>query len=174
MTLKLPFVVTPRLQPIKELIGSDESGKIEIERRGYLNVAEKAFAQGAISGDDSIAMMHDLVNKIAKETKRPAQEIFGDLGKANKKYLDPYSEEIARVSRAMLSYQEKYRLVVSTALLSSRVNPAWEAGDTVELHPDIIDGLVALYEDEERRSIEALISANKTDEDVVEQAEGKE
>jgi hypothetical protein len=174
MASKLPFVIAPRLQPVKELVGSDESGKIEIERRGYLTVAEKAFAQGAISSDDSIAMMHDLVNRIAKETKHSAEEVFADLSKVNKKYLDPYIEDISKASRAMVAYQEKYKLVVGTALLVSRVNPAWEVTDTMELHPDIIEGLVALYEDEERRSIEALVSANKTDEDVVEQAEGKE
>jgi hypothetical protein len=32
---KLPFVVEPRLKPIIEEIGSEESGKIQIERRGY-------------------------------------------------------------------------------------------------------------------------------------------
>ena len=42
---KLPFVVQPRLKAIKERIGSEDAGYIEIERRGYLTSGEKSFVQ---------------------------------------------------------------------------------------------------------------------------------
>jgi hypothetical protein len=46
--VRLPFVVAPRLEPIVETVGTDESGKIEIIRRGHLTVAEKAFISAAL------------------------------------------------------------------------------------------------------------------------------
>ena len=41
----LPFVVEPRRKPIVERVGNEESGVIEIERRGYLTTGEKTFVQ---------------------------------------------------------------------------------------------------------------------------------
>ena len=63
----LPFVVQPRLQPIVEQVGTEESGIIEIERRGYLSVAEKAIAQQAVGGDDSVRKMYVLGGRIARD-----------------------------------------------------------------------------------------------------------
>ena len=53
MAVKIPFVVQPNLKPVKEQVGTETSGKIEIERRGYVTVSEKAFVQAATEGDDS-------------------------------------------------------------------------------------------------------------------------
>ena len=50
----LPFVVQPRLAPVIEQVGNEESGIFEIERRGYLTVAEKAMVQQATQGDESV------------------------------------------------------------------------------------------------------------------------
>ena len=53
----LPFVVQPKYEPILERVGTDESGIIEIERRKYLTVQEKAIVQGAMEGDTTMTDM---------------------------------------------------------------------------------------------------------------------
>ena len=50
---KLPFVVAPRANSRIEVLGSEISGKIEIERKGYLSVGEKAFMAN-VSGQDVV------------------------------------------------------------------------------------------------------------------------
>ena len=75
----LPFVVQPRLKPVIERIGSEESGVFEIERRGYLSVAEKAIAQQASGGDDSVRQLYVLAGRIARETGRQQAEVVQDL-----------------------------------------------------------------------------------------------
>ena len=62
---KLPFVVQPRLKPVVELIGNDITGQIEILRKGYLTVAEKAIVQGAVTNEDAMAELVVLAGGIA-------------------------------------------------------------------------------------------------------------
>ena len=65
---KLPFVVEPRMKPIMEEIGSEESGKIQIERRGYLTSGEKAFFQQAKQSDSGTSGLINLSRKISRAT----------------------------------------------------------------------------------------------------------
>lgn len=174
MAYKLPFVVTPRLKPILETVGSDESGTIEIERRGYLTVAEKNFVQAALSGDSGISGMHALAAKIARAEKKGHAEVMSDFAANDKEYLAPYAEEISNVLVAMLAYQEKYKVVAVTALAMSRISAEITVDDVLEFHPDILEGVFALYEEEDRKSIEKLeLAAKATPADEAEQAEGK-
>lgn len=175
MGYKLPFVVAPRLQPVKELVGSENSGKIEIDRRGYLTVAEKNFTQGALAGDDSISAMHALASKIARKDKKEQSQVIADFVNNNAPYLEKYTEEVSSVLVGMLAYQEKYKIVAATALLISRIDASWTVEDTIELHPDLLDGLTALYEEEDRKCIDKLlIESGRNDAEKVEEAEGKE
>lgn len=174
MSYKLPFVVAPRLQPIKELIGSEDSGQIEIERRGYLTVAEKNFTQGALAGDDSISAMHALASKIARKEKKDQATVMVDFSRNEAPYLEKYASEVSSVLVGMLAYQEKFKIVAGTSLLLSRISAEWSIEDTIELHPDILDGLVKLYEEEDRKCIDKLVAESDTnDADKVEAAEGK-
>ena len=158
-TPKLPFVVQPRLAPIKELIGSDESGKIEIERRGYLTVAEKQFVSAATAGESALTELHALAGKIARKTRKSQADVFKALVGASEdgnEYLEEFEAEISAAMMAMMAYQEKYKLIVACCMLMNRVDPNWTIDATLELHPDITDGLMALYNDEDSKSIEAL------------------
>jgi hypothetical protein len=174
MAYKLPFVVTPRLKPIVETVGSDESGKIEIERRGYLTVAEKNFVQGALGGDTALSSMHSLAAKIARKEKKGHAEVMAAFAANEEEYLAPYADEISGVLVAMLAYQEKYKIVAATALCVSRLSAEITVEDVLEFHPDILEGLVGLYEEEDRKSIEKLeAAADATPANKAEQAEGK-
>ena len=161
---KLPFVVQPRLEPINELVGSDESGKFEILRRGYLTVAEKNFVQSASSGDSAISELHTLAGQIARKTGKKQGDVFNDLIDTNNvksNYLDDYQSSVSDILVKMIAYQEKYKIIVCTCLLLYRVDPNWTIESTLELHPDIQDDLVKLYGEEDVKSIEALENAKK-------------
>lgn len=157
----LPFVVQPRLKPILELIGSEESGQIEVERRGYLSVAEKAWTQAIEAEDDTQGRLHRLAIKIAAELDMEPQEALGLV--ANSKMEDPrlanYHEELLETLDAMAQFSERRKLAGATCLLVNRVDPGWDIEDTFKLHIDIIDGLYQLYIEEESRSLEALEAA---------------
>lgn len=159
----LPFVVQPRLKPIIELIGTEESGQIEIERRGYLSVAEKGWTQALEAEDTTQGRLHRLAIKIAAELGMEPKEAL-DLV-ASSQLQDPrlaeYHEELMETMAAMQQFAERRKLVAATCLLVNRVDPSWEVDDTIALHIDLIDGLYMLYVEEEARSIEALESALK-------------
>lgn len=156
-TRKLPFVVQPRLQAITERIGTEESGIIEIERRGYLSVAEKAMVQGSVGDDDVMRGLVSLAARVSRETGRQQQEVIQDLTKQPPAdYLEPWGDEISALLMQMVSFQERTVIIQATAMWVSRINPEWTIEDTLELHPDLLNGLVELYQDEDRRSVEVL------------------
>lgn len=165
----LPFVVQPRYEPIVERIGSTDSGIIEIQRRGYLTVAEKAMVQGGVGGDDVMCNLVKLAGKIQREVGKPQQEVISDLTKEPRPdYLQPWEEEIAEILMQMLAFQERNAIIQATALYVSRIDAEWTVEDTMELHPDMLNGLVSLYAEEERRSVAALEDAATADEEEVE------
>lgn len=161
---KLPFLVEPRLKPVKEILGSDESGKIEIERRGFLTVAEKSFVQSAMVGDNAVTELHGLAQRIARKSGEDAQVVFKMLiGQADdtEDILEPYEAEIANALTNLLAYQEKSKLVIAACMLINRVNQEITIEDVMELHPDLTDALAALYDEEDRKCIDALVAASE-------------
>lgn len=157
----LPFVVQPRLKPIIELIGTENSGQIEIERRGYLSVAEKAWIQALEADDDTQGRLHRLAIKIGAELGMEPREALNLC--ASSELSDPrlagYQEELIDTMGAMQRFNERRKFVAATCLLVNRLDPAWEVDDTLKLHIDLIDSLYALYLEEEARSVEALEAA---------------
>ena len=160
MKVKLPFVVQPRYAPKKILVGSDESGKFEIERRGYLSVSEKSFVQIAMKEAGTTSMLK-VVGLIARQENKKQAEVIKDLQNydpaGGESYLDKYEEELLSLSGEMEQATNLQRLAQTTALMISRYDSSWEFQDTLELHPDIVDDLSKLYVDEEAKSIEDLI-----------------
>lgn len=159
----LPFVVQPRLKPIVERIGSEESGILEIERRGYLSVAEKAMVDQAAGEMGDQAEMIEVVRKIARLENRSITDIFQELQDADtgSDLLNKYAVEVAAVSSSASIQQQKTRIVASTALIISRIDPEWGVEETMELHPDLLDGLYELFLDEDARSLEAFENSSK-------------
>jgi hypothetical protein len=158
----LPFVVQPRLQPIVERIGTEDSGVIEIERRGYLSVAEKAIAQQATQGDESVRKMYALGGRIARETGKQQLKVMQDLMQQDRpEYLSSFEDEILENMIEMMAYQERVDIVQATALIICRVDEKWTVEQSMDLHPDLIKLLSTLYNEEDSREVEALESAAK-------------
>lgn len=156
--VRLPFVVAPRLEPITEVFGSEESGKIEVIRRGYLTVAEKAFVSAALSEDTAIRDLRATAMDIARKTGKNQAEVLSDITKPESlpDYLEPYSKDILIAIGGLMDYQERRAIVAATCMLVYRVDRGWTIDDTLELHTDLRDALAALYEDEEMKNLEAL------------------
>lgn len=165
----LPFVVQPRYEPIVEKIGTEESGIIEIQRRGYLTVAEKAMVQGGVGDDEVMRNLVGLAAKIQRKVGKSQQEVIGDLTKEPRPdYLQPWEEEIAAILVQMLAFQERTAIVQATAMCVSRIDAEWTVEETMELHPEILNGLVSLYAEEERRSVAALEDAATVSQEEIE------
>ena len=155
----LPFVVKPRLAPIMERIGNEDIGIWEIERRGYLTVAEKAFTQAASIDDDSMTMLQGLSARIASETGRSRLEVFEAItgqGEEVHDWMIPYQDEISKVVMSMMMFQEKLKFVQATALIFSRIDSDWSIDQTLELNQAHVDQLAELYVDEEAKDTTAI------------------
>lgn len=164
----LPFVVQPRLQPITERIGSEESGIIEIRRQGYLSVSEKTIVDQVSADLSDQSEMIAAVKRIADSEGRSISEIFNELQSPDgSKLLEKYSVEIAAATGSAKNQEDKIRVVSATALLMCRVDSRWGVEDTMELHPDIVDGLALLYKEEDSRSLEAFTQNKETSDEPV-------
>lgn len=170
----LPFVVAPRLKPILEDIGTEESGIIQVERKGYLTVAEKSLVQGAMADETAMSEVFLVARSIAAEEGITAQEVFADLGSEEpKEYYSRHAGRLAEAMNKLQRYDEKVKLVAATALLMTRVDASWDPSDTSSLHPDMLAALYELYQDEDRKSTAALEAAAATQDKAQEGSEGK-
>lgn len=174
MAVKLPFVVQPRTKPSKEVLGTEDSGKIEVERRGYVTVSEKAFVQAATEGNDSQARLFTLVTRVASDTGRKSQEVLDDIsGGSTPEYMDPYIGELISCMMDMERLQEQVAVMAATAILTSRVNTDISVEQVMDLHPDLIKALHNFYDEEESGSLKRLNELSKSEEDEEGEDSGK-
>lgn len=157
---KLPFIVQPKGKPVLVKIGSDESGIFEIERRGYLTVAEKTFVDNFVQNPELTRQMVKLCGVIALKLKKPKEDTFMAIqavmsGQVNSKFemevAEKFDEQISDLMAQMLDIQSKRLLAIATILIQSRVDPEWGIEDTLGLNEEIIIGLSNLYEKEDAR-----------------------
>jgi len=158
----LPFVVQPRLEPVIEQIGNEECGIIEIERRGYLTVAEKAITQGGLNGDTTVRKLYALAGRIGRETGRQQSEVSNDLMQPERpEYLTPYDDEITECIMEMMAFQERISIIQATALIMSRIDNTWTVDQTMELNPDLVAALSTFFGEEESKTTEALEASSE-------------
>ena len=162
----LPFVVQPRLEPIMERVGTEESGIIEIKRQGYLSVAEKTMVEQATSDMSDAADLIDVVREIASAEDRTVSEIFEELQDSEKAspLLEKYAAQIASASGSAQNQQRKIQIVAATALILCRIDAEWTVEQSMELHPDLLEGLHQLYQEEDARSLAAFEAASPSKE----------
>ena len=164
---KLPFVVEPRRKPIIELIGTEESGQFEIERRGYLTSGEKSFVQQIQQSESGASEIISLSRKVARKLnlgiEDAYQEVIGIMQNAssvNAEVADQieqqFGEEITAVVRNLTLGQIREDLVMAACLLRYRIDDNFEISEISKIHPDIISGLAQLYREEEARSLAAF------------------
>lgn len=162
---KLPFVVQPRLKPIIEVVGSEISGQLEIERRGFLTVAEKSMCQSMQDNNDGLQQMQLCARKIAAGLGielATALEMLGEVLQGQTvEELEPFMEDVNEAAMHLLNSVERQNMARAISLIVSRIDPDFGVEDLNELHPDLIEGLAKLYADEEAKSVEALEAAAK-------------
>jgi hypothetical protein len=176
----LPFVVQPRRQPIIEKIGSEESGIIEVERRGYLSTGEKAFVQQVQQFDNGTSEIITVSRRVARKYSLGMDKAYNIVlsiigggtadNEADKQLIayieQDFAEDLTAVVRGLAAGQTREELIMAACLLRYRVNPDFEISSVNEVHPDIIAGLAALYRDEENRSIEAFNTQEEEETDA--------
>ena len=170
---KLPFVVAPRLQPIKECVGTEETGQIEITRQGYLSVGEKAFMSSAEANDDSTAFTVTLCKRVAQEQELDLNAAYSAVvaaatGQGEDKYglSEKYPDELRELLTLFIAAESRRSYLKALCLLLYRVNSDVNIDDIGDLHPDLIQAIVDLYDDEESKSVERLEEAASSEQDV--------
>ena len=156
----LPFVVQPKKNTEKIKVGNDELGVFEIERKGYLSVAEKSFVENVTQGSDGVSSIVRLANKISNELKISPEKAYvaitdamsgrGDA-KLSAQIIQNYDDELAYATSRMSESMQRRGIAAATILLQTRVNHEWTIEDTLELDPRIVEELVQLYDREEQR-----------------------
>jgi hypothetical protein len=169
---KLPFVVEPRLKPIIEEIGSEESGKIQIERRGYLTSGEKAFFQQIKQSDQGTGKLIALSRKISRDLKIEMTKAYEVIlrvlsGSSGEEPIDirvenDYAEELAVILQDLTAGQTSDELVMAACLIRYRIDSEFQINEIMKLHPDIISGLAELYRDEDEKSVDRLMKDEET------------
>lgn len=154
----LPFVVAPRREPITETIGTEESGQIVIQRKGYLTVAEKSFIQQASASDETVGRLNRLAGRIAREKGVQQKEVIDQLsvGNFSSELLAGYETEVDDIVTVMSTFEHRRKIVAASCLLYFRIDQDWSIEDTLELHPDLVDGLYLLFAEEDAKSTEAF------------------
>lgn len=169
---KLPFVVEPRRKPILERIGTEDSGIIEVERRGYLTTGEKSFVQQVQQLDGGASEIVTITRKVARKYALGMDAAynlvlsiiggFSTTEKENSKLAEEievdFAEELTNAVKSMAASQAREEMVMAACILKYRIDPDYDISDIAALHPDLISGLAGLYRDEDRRSIEAFTS----------------
>ena len=161
--VQLPFVVAPRREPIVEIIGTEESGQIEIQRKGYLTVAEKSFIQQASASDETIGRLNRLAGRIAREKGAQQAEVINLLaaGDFSAELLVGYESEIDDIVTIMATYEQRRKIVAASCLLYFRISQDWSIESTLDLHPDLVEALYLLFSEEDAKSVEPFEKVEK-------------
>lgn len=163
--VKLPFVVEPRRKPIMAKIGTEESGIIEVERRGYLTTGEKSFVQQVQQHDNGTSEIVTLSRQIARKfslgmdrayqlvlmiisgvTENEPAELVNEIEAE-------FANELTEVVKGLALSKSREELVMAACMLQYRIDSNFEINDIATVHPDIIEGLANLYRQEEVRSM---------------------
>lgn len=166
----LPFVVQPKRKPILERIGSEESGIIEIERRGYLTTGERSFVQQVQQTDNGTTEIVTLSRRVSrayglgmdKAYNLVLQVISGSSAKDEEqseiidKIESEFTEEVTAVIQGLASSSTREELFYAACMIKYRIDPDFDISQILSVHPDLIAELATLYRDEERRSVEAF------------------
>lgn len=169
---KLPFVVQPRLKSRIDRIGNEEVGIIEIERKGYLTVAEKAFINAQLSGDNTASLFIKLTRKVSSDFKLDMNAAYvlisemmqGDMKTAkHRKIEENYKEEVLEILEEMQRVERVRVLTCVYSLLLYRVDSELEPDALEEISPELMDLLMAFYTDEESRTLERLEELQEQD-----------
>lgn len=180
---KLPFIVAPKFQTKKVKIGTEELGIVEIEKRGYLSVAEKSFVDSVMQGTDGVAMIVRLANTVSRKKKITVEKAYNIIvqilsqtsttGVASE-IADEYTDDLANIQTQMIDSLRRKSIAATTILIQSRINPEWTIDDTLTLDPDLLQYFVDFYDGEDARtSVEEKEEVKKDEEEQAAEIVGK-
>jgi len=182
---KFPFVVEPRAKAITERLGSEDAGYIEIKRQGYLSVAERSAHQQISSNDESTSMILGLTRKVSVAFSIDLEAAYKAVTAALTGRYDidhaadihaEYAEDLATITAALTYADSNQRLIKAYVMLALRIDSDISYEDMAELHPDLLDALAALFDDEDIKSTEKLTRAMRegaSEEDVQDERIGE-
>lgn len=148
---KLPFVIQPRVALSPATVGTEESGQISIQRRGYITVGEKALTQEAMKGFHAVADLYSLVQEIAEDVGKPPADVLVDLSTAPAPdYLALWQDAALARLEAVQIENTRRAMVQATAILISRIDSDWTIEDTMQLHPGLVEAISDFYVNEEK------------------------
>lgn len=183
MAKALPFVVQPRRASRIIRIGSEDSGIMEIEQRGYLTVSEKFYVSQVTGDDKTLPLMIGLANKVGKITKKTNRESYeliaaylqGESSAKDSELMESkFSEELQEITAEISRSTSTRELAQATVMMQSRIDEDWKTEDTFELHPDLLAALANLYQSEEAKEYpETEDVGAEQSQDAYEEALGK-
>ena len=153
---------------------------MEIRRQGYLAVGEKAGMGQIMANYDVTQDVLALARQVGTDRKIDLQAAYELVSETMTRNLHPdisekYGAEIAALMSRLTQQQIWSELAKAFVLLMYRVDEAntLVIDDVAEMHPDIIAGLVELYDDEEKKSVERLVDETKVKATETEETAGK-
>ena len=174
---KLPFVVAPKIKSEIVKLGNENVGIVEIEKRGYLTVAEKSFVDSVMQGSDAITNIVKLANKVSRKKKMQVEKVYNiilqivsgnsESGTAST-ISDEYSDEIAKIQSEMIESVQRKAIAATTVLVQSRINPEWQIEDTLNLQPELIAYFSDFYDNEDLGSSSGEVEAKDEIEEAAE------
>lgn len=156
----LPFVVQPKKNTEIVRLGNEDIGIVEIQRKGYLSVAEKTFVDSVMQGSDGVSSMVLLANRVARDHKTTAEKAYiaiSDVmqGQTDSKLAtavaNECSEQIAQITAKMTESLQRRSIAATTVLIQTRIDHNWSFEDTMKLDPQMLDEFIGFYEKEEQR-----------------------
>jgi hypothetical protein len=157
---KLPFVVAPKVKTCKVSLGSEEAGIVEIEKRGYLSVAEKSFVDSILQQSDGVTQIVKLATSIARERKISVETAYTQViavmsneekTKAQQEIAIEYADVISEIQSSMIESMSRKSIACTTILIQTRIDSDWTIEDTMGLHPDLLDEFARFYDSEEAK-----------------------
>lgn len=148
---KLPFVVQPKTAIKEVTLGSERSGQIKVQQRGYVTVGEKALVQEAMKGSHAVTDLYTFVRDVAEEVGKGPEQVLADFGvQPTPEYLLVWADDAAAHLEAVNLESTRRKLIYATAILVSRVDTEWSINDTMELHSDLVEALADFFVSEEK------------------------
>lgn len=183
----LPFVVQPRFEPIIERIGTQDSGQVEIERRGYLATGEKAFVQQVQQQEDGSGEIVTLSRQVARKYGISMDRAYSiilviisgeqlkdekDQALSEKIELE-FAQGLTAIVKGLAVIQSREELVLAACMIKYRIDPDFDISSISSIHPDLISALANFYRQEESKSLEAFLANRKEEKVSVEESEKK-
>ena len=157
---KFPFVIAPKIKTCKVRLGNEETGVIEIEKRGYLSVAEKSFVDSVLQQSDGVTQIVKLASTIARNRKISVETAYTQVvaaisaekkTKAQEEIAAEYAREISDIQSGMMESMSRKSIACTTILIQTRINPDWTIEDTMTLQPELLAEFNRFYDSEEAK-----------------------